>query len=115
MFDLTKLDGLVNSDGVQAYLMLITDHFTKYKWGQILFGKDAVVVAEFLVHVFQEEGTPERWHCDNGSEFVNNMAELARTMLSKGNPLSSGLLPYTHGGVRYVRARARTPACLHVM
>jgi hypothetical protein len=99
MFDLKKLAGLVNKDGIQAYLMLVSDHFTKWKWANILWGKDAAGVAAHLFTIFQNEGTPERWHCDNGTEFENGMVELVRVMLSLGN--EKGLLPYTHGGVRY--------------
>ena len=100
MFDLKKLPGYFDDDGTQSFLMLIVDHFTKYKWGSIFFGKDAVAVASFLGTVFRNEGTPDRWHCDNGSEFVNGMVEMARALLGLGNH-DNLLLPYTHGGVRY--------------
>jgi transposase InsO family protein len=100
MFDLKKLKGYENEDGEQAYLMLIVDHFTKYKWGCIMFTKNAAQIANFLLETFTREGTPERWHADNGSEFDNGMVTLAREQLGLGN--TSGLLPYTHGAVRYV-------------
>ena len=99
MFDLKKLPGFFDEDGNQAYLFLIIDHFTKYKWGTIIFGKDAAAVAQFLVTVFLAEGTPTRWHCDNGKEFINGMVERARKLLSTGN-IASELLPYTHGAAR---------------
>jgi hypothetical protein len=100
MFDLKKLPGSEDEEGRQGYLMLVVDHFSKFKWGKIFFGKDAASIAHFLVTLFQSEGTPERWHCDNGTEFVNGMVELARTAMSLGN--AESLLPYTHGGVRYM-------------
>jgi hypothetical protein len=99
MFDLKKLAGYVNDEGVQGYLLLIVDHFTKYRWGCFTWGKDVPVIARYLYDIFSSEGTPERWHADNGSEFENGMVALARTQLGLGN--AAGLLPYTHGGVRY--------------
>ena len=98
MFDLMLLDHCFNDDGHQAYLLLIIDHFTKYKWGTIIYGKNPHAVAGYLFEVFSTEGTPERWHCDNGTEFVNTFVELAREKLGLGN--LEGLMPYTHGGVR---------------
>jgi transposase InsO family protein len=100
MFDLKKLPGLVDEHGHQAYLMLIVDHFTKYKWGCIMYGKDAARVAQYLFEVFSQEGTPERWHADNGSEFKNGMVEKCRVLLGLGNSHEK-MLKYTHGGVRY--------------
>ena len=98
MFDLKKLKGYENENGDQAYLMLIVDHFTKYKWGKIMFTKNAAQIAKFLMETFSQEGTPERWHADNGSEFDNGMVTMAREQLGLGN--TNGLLPYTHGAVR---------------
>jgi hypothetical protein len=98
MFDLKELSGMVNADGRKAYVMLIVDHFTKFRWAVLMWGKDANAIAQYLFEVFSAEGVPERWHCDNGSEFLNGMMAIARGLLSLGN--KDGLLPYTHGGVR---------------
>jgi hypothetical protein len=114
MFDLKQLPGYVNDDGVQGYLMLITDHFTKYKWGTIMWGKNAQHVALYLFQVFSEIGTPERWHCDNGSEFENGMVAHCRVLLSLGNA-DGGLLPYTHGGVRYAQTHSLAWVSVHVV
>jgi hypothetical protein len=102
MFDLKKLPGVFNKDGLQGYLLLIVDHFTKFRWGCIVWGKDVPAIAGFLFDTFIAEGTPARWHADNGSEFTNGMVDRAREMLGLGNK-DGGLLPYTHGGVRCVR------------
>jgi hypothetical protein len=100
MFDLKILDGMVHpEDDTQGYLLLACDHFTKYKWGRIIWGKDVMAISMFLYETFGREGTPERWHCDNGREFLNGCVEMARKHLGLGNLF--GLLPYTHGGVRY--------------
>jgi hypothetical protein len=100
IFDLKKLQGVFNDAGQQGYLLLIIDHFTKFRWGCIVWGKDGTKIAGFLFDTFLLEGTPERWHADNGSEFINGMVDKAREMLGLGNN-DEGLLPYTHGGVRY--------------
>jgi transposase InsO family protein len=105
MFDLHKILGLRNAYDVQAYLLMIVDHFSKYKWGRVVWGKAAATIAFNLVEIFEQEGTPERWHADNGSEFNNAMVEQARALLSKGNPLYEGWVPYTHGAVRYIHTR----------
>ena len=87
MFDLFFLP-FKDNDG-HGICMMIIDHFTKYKWGGVMTQKTMHEVADILIRVFQTEGTCERWHCDNGSEFLNHIVEMARKAL--GIPsLSSG-------------------------
>lgn len=69
-FDLTKMSFKDKSTGC-TQILLIVDHFTKYRWAVGVLGKHAGPVAEALYNIFSVEGAPERWHTDNGREFVN--------------------------------------------
>lgn len=98
MFDVTTMD-MPDPDGYM-HIMMIKDHFTKFTWAAPLRGKDSSECLGELRKIFQVEGAPERWHCDNGGEFINAaMLELLAEMnwpdLSTGapkNPRCQGLV-----------------------
>ena len=87
MFDLFYLP--FKDDEDQGICMMIIDHFTKYKWGGTMTRKTMHEVADILVAVFRAEGNCERWHCDNGKEFINHVVTHARKVLNIPE-LSSG-------------------------
>lgn len=93
MFDLSKLP-ITLHDGTEVYLLLVVDHFTKYKWFKLVLGKATTPICEYLTLLFRREGTPERWHADNGREFKNQFIDTVRENLSLND--GDGLLPYTH-------------------
>ena len=103
MFDLFFLP-FADTQGRSVCIMMI-DHFTKYHWARALFGKDAMGVVNFLMDVFQLEGNCERWHCDNGREFINSCVEKARVILKIGghstsqpyNPQCNGCVEKANG------------------
>ena len=80
MFDLFFLP--FKDDEGQGICMMIIDHFTKYKWGATMTRKTMYEVAEILIAVFRMEGNCERWHSDNGSEFLNYVVTHARKVLN---------------------------------
>ena len=80
MFDLFFLP-FEDEEECHICIMMI-DHFTKYKWGGVMNAKTMTNVADFLVSVFQQEGNCERWHCDNGREFINSAVTQARLLLN---------------------------------
>ncbi len=94
MFDLSKLSVSLQ-DGTVVQLLLVVDHFTKYKWFKLVLGKETEPICDFLTQLCNSEGTPERWHADNGSEFKNKYIDEVRRRL-KLNDGDDGLLPYTH-------------------
>lgn len=102
MFDLSTLS-ISLSDGSLVHLLLVKDHFTKYNWGTLVQSKEHDDVCAYLLDLFRREGTPERWHADNGSEFKNKYVDSVRDQLSQNNE-SLQLLPYTH-------SLPRNPAC----
>ena len=83
MFDLFFLP--FKDEGGNGICMMIIDHFTKYKWGAIMTQKSMHEVAPILIKVIRTEGNCERWHCDNGSEFINYIVEQARLLLGVGS------------------------------
>ena len=98
MFDLFFLP-VADSEGRSCCIMMI-DHFTKYKWARALTGKDAMGVVNFLLSVFEVEGNCERWHCDNGREFINRCVEKARFILKiEGHSTSQPYNPQCNGCV----------------
>jgi hypothetical protein len=79
---------------------MMIDHFTKFKWARALMGKDAMGVVNFLMDIFQVEGNCERWHCDNGREFINKCVEMARQILKiEGHSTSQPYNPQCNGCV----------------
>ena len=78
------------------HILLMIDHFTKYKWAKPLPSKEAQPCADWLLEVFRERPVPRRFHCDNGSEFVN--AAMQQVYKTLGGPMES------HG-------RPRNPKC----
>ena len=94
MFDLSVLS-ITLEDGTKLFMLLVVDHFTKYKWGTLLRSKDHDAICEYLYALMRKEGTPERWHADNGSEFKNKWMDIVRARLSL-NDDADVLLPYSH-------------------
>ena len=98
MFDLFFLP-IADAEGRSCCIMMI-DHFTKFKWARALMGKDAMGVVNFLMDIFQVEGNCERWHCDNGREFINKCVEMARQILKiEGHSTSQPYNPQCNGCV----------------
>ena len=63
------------------WVLIVKDHFTKYNWAEAFPTKDSRLIARFLFNLFRAEGTPERWHSDNGGEFLGEYFEAAMEML----------------------------------
>jgi hypothetical protein len=106
MFDLFFLP-CKDRNGVHICI-LMCDHFTKYKWGVALPSKEASGVVAFLVNVFTAEGNAERWHADNGGEFVNALMTQAALDLNVAkmthgkprHPQTQGLIERANGVVK---------------
>jgi transposase InsO family protein len=94
MFDLSFMP-MKDSNGFMGFL-LVADHFSKMKWGMAVKGKTKGPVADYLYQLFSLLGSPERWHCDNGKEFVNNLMDEVAARL--------GIPEVSHG-------RPRNPQC----
>jgi hypothetical protein len=105
MFDLSTIS-ITTSAGDQLHMLLVADHFTKYRWGKLFTSKDAEPISEYLLDLFQnKECTPQRWHADNGSEFKNKFMDAVRLKLSDIEQRDgNGILAYTH-------SRPRNPQC----
>lgn len=103
MFDLSKVQGVVDGDGNVYQLLVVMDHFSKYLWTTIVSGKDPKPIAKFLIDTFSREGTPERWHADNGGEFRNCVLDDVREQLVKLDPNNESL-PFS-------RSQPRHPEC----
>ena len=105
MFDLSTIS-ITTSAGVQLHMLLVADHFTKYRWGRLFTSKDAEPISDYLLDLFRnKECTPQRWHADNGSEFKNKFMDAVRAKLSEIEKRDgNGILPYTH-------SRPRNPQC----
>jgi len=80
MFDLTKM--VCPSKEGLLWVLIVKDHFTKYNWGEAFHGKDSRLIARYLFNLFRQEGTPERWHSDNGGEFKGEYFAAAMALLS---------------------------------
>ena len=69
MFDLFFLP--MNGADDEVCVLLMKDHFTKFHWAKAFKGKHMGPIAEYILGIFSDGQVPERIHCDNGNEFVN--------------------------------------------
>jgi hypothetical protein len=91
MFDLFQLP-FADKHG-NKFGLLIKDHLSKYHWGKAFPSKESTAIAEFLYQTFSVEGTPARFHADNGGEFINPHIDAAFERLRNKQ--------YTHGLPRH--------------
>ena len=104
MFDFTKF--YVPDKNGNKYMLTVVDHFSKFSWTKEFKTKKGNAVAKYLARKFSAEmGVPERWHADNGGEFVNGWIDAARVLLANNNHTEGKLLPYTHGMPRNPRCQ----------
>ena len=92
MFDLSTLK-ITLEDGTALHMLLVVDHFTKYRWATLFTTKDHGPICDYMFDLMRKEGTPERWHADNGTEFKNKFMDRVRARLSLND---EQLLPYSH-------------------
>ena len=59
------------SDNRYNYVLTCVDHFSKYKWTELLSNKNAEIMVTKLEYVFNYFGNPKKFQTDNGKEFVN--------------------------------------------
>ena len=96
MFDLWKMP--VPEDDGSLYVLTVIDHFTKYVWAEKFKTKEKEPIAAYLANIFSTNSLlPERWHADNGGEFVNDYIDAARLLLGRETKLMGKFLPYSHG------------------
>ena len=84
MFDVTTMpmqSPCPNGRDVYKHLLVACDHFTKYTWIAALRNKLAKTIAAKLKRIFQHEGSPERWHSDNGGELDNHLVDAVQELL----------------------------------
>ena len=98
MFDLFTMP--YKTEAGYKHVLLVKDHFSKYLWAKALKSKEAGPIASFLKTLFSQDlPCPERWHCDNGSEFINAiMNEVVQELgvnFSQGRPRR----PQTQGSI----------------
>ncbi len=55
------------------WLLMVSDHFSKFAWAASFPTKDSEHVAMFLKNLFLQEGTPDILQADNGKEFSNEV------------------------------------------
>ena len=79
MFDLTKM--MIATLCGLVWILVVKDHFTKYTWAEAFKNKDSRTIARYLFTIFKEEGAPERWHSDNGGEFLGEYFVAAMALL----------------------------------
>ncbi len=69
------LIGLLHrTDRGNEYIVLMRDHFTKWIEGAAVATKEAMIVADVIVHEWvYKHGTPLNLHRDRGTEFITAM------------------------------------------
>ena len=98
MFDLFFMP-FPTSEGYTCVL-LVKDHFTKFLWAAPMRGKNAQPIADFMWTLFSDgRPCPERWHCDNGSEFVNHLMHEVIGLLRARNTHGRPRHPQTQGSI----------------
>ena len=90
IFDLTKMEMECSETG-HWYILVARCHFSKYLWTRSTATKTKEEVVSALNAMMREEAGFERWHCDNGGEFVNDLMEAL--IEAFGNPRYSHSVP----------------------
>ena len=105
MFDLSNMP--MTSPSGNRIVLNVKDHFTKFMWGTPLRDKTMEPIAAFLKDLFTRYPVPERWHCDNGSEFCNHVMQKVIDELRVGvthgrprHPQTQGLIEVTNKTVK---------------
>jgi hypothetical protein len=80
MFDVTTMPmkspcGHKRSGKKYKHLLVVKDHFTKYTWIAAIRDKKKGTIGKKLKEIFAKEGSPERWHSDNGGELDNDVVD----------------------------------------
>ena len=80
------------------WILTVVDHFSKYVWAEVFPTKESEPIARWLARLFTEfAGVPERWHADNGGEFVSHYIDAAREYIARNCDAEDSVLPYSHG------------------
>jgi hypothetical protein len=66
------------ADGDFKYIMHVTDHWSRFRWGFALIAKTAEQVAYYLRIVWMIHGAPRTLQCDNGGEFRGEVTDACR-------------------------------------
>ena len=98
----------MDSDGGETCVLLLKDHFTKYHWARAFKGKHMGPIAAYLLEIFMDGNVPERLHCDNGNEFVNQCVKEVNRLLNMSSysqgktrhPQTQGLIERANGTVK---------------
>ena len=81
---MSMADKPVSVDGkVYKWILSCIDVFSRYLLLRPLYSKEAVVVANELLEIFADFGTPSRVQCDRGSEFRGYVEKVARALQVK--------------------------------
>lgn len=88
------------------WILTVLDHFTKHLWAEAFKTKEAPEIALWLLKTFRDGVVmPERWHADNGGEFINHHIDAVRELLAVNSVNIVGMmLPYSH-------SMPRNPQC----
>jgi transposase InsO family protein len=88
------------------WILTVLDHFTKHLWAEAFKTKEAPEIALWLLKTFRDGVVmPERWHADNGGEFINHHIDAVRELLAVNSDNVDGMmLPYSH-------SMPRNPQC----
>ncbi len=88
---------LHRTDRGNEYIVVVQDHFTKWIEGAAVATKEAMLVADVIVHEWvYKHGTPLNLHSDRGTEFTAAMhhclcdLRIHKTYITAYNPQSNG-------------------------
>ncbi len=92
------IGSLHRTDHGNEYIVVIQDHFTKWIEAAAVATKEAMIVADVIVHKWvYKRGTPLNLHSDRGTEFTAAMhrclcdiLRINKTYLTAYNPQSNG-------------------------
>ena len=82
MIGIDFLGPLVETDVGNRYVLVVSDHFTKYTSAFAVSNQEAETVAKVLMEeYFCDKGFPEQLHSDQGTQFESSLiAEMCKAM-----------------------------------
>lgn len=95
------------SDNNNKYVLTLQDELTRYVQAYPIPDKEATTVAKQLLHFCQHYGIPNRFHSDQGTEFLNNVIKQLIKFLGANQTFNTAYHPQTNGALERFHATLR--------
>lgn len=89
------------------YILTLQDDLTRFVQAYPIPDKQATTVAKYLLIFCQHYGVPQRFHSDQGGEFMNSILKQLMKLLGTKHTFSTAYHPQTNGSLERFHATLR--------